>query len=177
MASSTSSIKSLPKEAKKRFRRSRRGKHPWIPWLFPSRARSKRFPISRYENRMSRLIVGAHPAERLVRTLAAVIEIRGFQARERVGRQRVAFGFDVDIVNLRRIKPEDLLFIFLGDLLIPDLLTHLVRDLEALEGVDHPLRRAPPEAVRSPDHVIHPIRLHVLAHPVHCHHGLAHPHP
>src|SRR4029450_10925010 len=43
-----------------------------------------------------------------------------------------------------------------------ELRAELVRDLEALEGVDHPLRRTPPEAVRAPEDVVHAVVLDVL---------------
>ena len=64
---------------------------------------------------MGRLIVGAHPTECLVRTLAAVLEVRRLQPRKRIGRQRIAFRIHVEAVNLGCIQPEDLLLVFLGD--------------------------------------------------------------
>src|SRR5436309_9041810 len=146
---------------------------PTWSWA-PSRRPTGNMPstaasVRRFESRMSGLIVGAHPAERLIRALAAIIEIGGFQARECVGGQWVALGLAVDVLDSGPVQPEDLQFGFLADLLVAKLLAQLVRDLEALECVDHPLRRTPPEAVRSPDHVIHAIRLDVLPHAVHGH--------
>src|ERR1051325_3479579 len=94
------------------------------------------------------LVVGAHPAVSGVATLAAVFNVSGLQAVERVSRQGVAFGFHIDLVEPRRVQSEYLCFVFFGDFLVAELLAHLVADLEALKGINSPLRRAPPQTVR-----------------------------
>src|SRR6266480_1092372 len=53
------------------------------------------------------------------------------------------------IVEPRRIEAEDLALVLRGELRIAVLLRHLLRDLEAPEGLDLPLRRAVPERVRA----------------------------
>src|SRR2546429_596815 len=78
-------------------------------------------------------------------------------------RQGFAFGFYIYLVKPRGVQPEDHRLILFGDLLITKLFTHLIGHLEALEGVDAPLRRAPPQTICSPDRVIRAIVLDVLA--------------
>src|SRR5205807_2145825 len=52
---------------------------------------------------------------------------------------------------------------------IAELLAELVTDLESLEGVYGPLRRAPPQTICSPDYMVSAVGLDVLAHAMHGH--------
>src|SRR5215471_14945512 len=90
-------------------------------------------------------VVGPDPAISPVAALAAAVHISRLQARQRVGRQGVALRLHVEAVDARRIQAEDLGLVLFGDLLVAELLADLIGDLEALERVDHPLRRSPPQ--------------------------------
>src|SRR6266436_5959554 len=79
------------------------------------------------------LVVGANPTECLVRTPASVVEIRRLELRYRIVGQRIALRLQIDVIEPRRILPEDLRFVFFGDLLVAEFLAHLVADLESLE--------------------------------------------
>src|SRR5467141_1831323 len=73
------------------------------------------------------------------------------------------------LVELRRIEAEDLAPVLHGELRIAVLFRHLLRDLEAPEGLDLPLRRAVPERIRAEHdalrpHVLHELPQHVRAH-------------
>src|SRR6266480_929921 len=80
------------------------------------------------------------------------------------------------LVELRRIEAEDLALILRGELRIAVLFRHLLRDLEAPEGLDLPLRRTVPERIRA-EHdalrpeVFHELPQHVRAHARERHHA------
>src|SRR4030095_10811216 len=86
------------------------------------------------------LVVGSHPAVGRVAALPTSFKIGYLQLVQRISRQRLSLGFNIYLVEFCRVQPEDLCLVFLGDLLVAKLLTHLVADLETLEGVDTPLR-------------------------------------
>src|SRR3989442_1477044 len=66
------------------------------------------------------------------------------------------------LVEPRRIEAEDLALVLRAELRIAVLLRHLLRDLEAPEGLDLPLRRAVPERVRAEHDALRPQVLHEL---------------
>src|SRR6266705_4338538 len=107
------------------------------------------------------LVVGSHPAVGRIAALPAAIYVSNLHLLERIRGQRFSFGCDINLVELGGVQPEDLRLVFLGDLLVAELLAHLVTDLEALERVDSPLRRSPPQTVRAPDHVVGAVVLDV----------------
>src|SRR5436853_5314953 len=72
------------------------------------------------------------------------------------------------LVELCRIEAEDLALVLRGELWIAVPFRHLLRDLEAPEGLDLPLRRAIPERIRRAHaalrpHVPHQLPAHVPA--------------
>src|SRR5882762_1468631 len=73
------------------------------------------------------------------------------------------------LVELRRIQAEDLALVLRGELRIAVLLRHLLRDLEAPEGLDLPLRRAVPERIRAEHDALRPQVLHELPQHVRAH--------
>src|SRR5437879_2360695 len=115
------------------------------------------------------LVVGTHPAIHSIAAQAAAIQVRRLDSFERIRRQGFAFGSYIYLVKPRGVQPEDHRLILFGDLLITKLFTHLIGHLEALEGVDAPLRRAPPQTISPPDRVIRAIVLDVLAQAVRRH--------
>src|SRR6478752_2447408 len=94
-----------------------------------------------------RLAISPHPAVGGVGPLAALAQIGLLQAAERVFGKGLPTGFDIDAVNLRGVEAENLGFVVFGQLGISELVAQLVGDLKALERIDDPLRRAPPEAI------------------------------
>src|SRR5712692_4559693 len=66
------------------------------------------------------------------------------------------------LVELRRVEAEDLAPVLRGELRIAVLFRHLLRDLEAPEGLDLPLRRAVPERIRAEHDALRPQVLHEL---------------
>src|SRR2546425_7310779 len=115
------------------------------------------------------LVVGAHPAIHSVAAQAAAIQVRRLDSFERIRRQGFAFGFYIYLVKPRGVQPEAHRLTLFGDLLITKLFTHLIGHLEALEGVEAPWRRAPPQTICPPDYVIRAIVLDVLAQAVRRH--------
>src|SRR5262245_5383143 len=81
-----------------------------------------------------------HPAIRRVAPPAALAEVLLLELAERVGREGLAMGGDIDAIDLGRVQAEDFRLVLLGQLLIAELLAQLVGNLEALEGFDDPLR-------------------------------------
>src|SRR5216684_491612 len=91
---------------------------------------------------------------------ARLVILRHRLVRGNAGRQ---------LVEPRRIEAEDLALVLRGELRIAVLFRHLLRDLEAPEGLDLPLRRAVPERIRAEHdalrpHVLHELPQHVRAH-------------
>src|SRR5882724_4761469 len=99
----------------------------------------------------------AHPTIRRVLTLPATIQKGGLEPRQGVLRKRLELCRRIDAVDFGGVQAEDLGLVLLGELGIAELLAQLVSDLEALEGFDDPLRRTPPQAIRSPDDVVHAV--------------------
>src|SRR5207247_10518213 len=64
------------------------------------------------------------------------------------------------LVEPRRIAAEHLALVLRAELRIAVLLRHLLRDLEAPEGLDLPLRRAVPDRVRAEYDALRPQVLH-----------------
>src|SRR5713226_10223210 len=120
------------------------------------------------------LVVGAHPAIHSVAAHAAAIQVRRLDSFKRIRRQGFALRLYIYLVKLRGVQPEDLRLIHFGELLVTKLFTHLVGHLEAFEGVDPPLRRAPPQTISPPDYVIRAIVLDVLPQAVRRHHRIDH---
>src|SRR5215470_19877180 len=100
---------------------------------------------------ISLLIVRPDPAISRVLTRDPRVLVRLLDLGDDIGLDRVTLRLHVHAVNPRGIQAEDLRFHFLGQLGITELLAELVADLEALEGIDGPLRRSPPQAVGAPD--------------------------
>src|SRR5712691_13309017 len=73
------------------------------------------------------------------------------------------------LVELRRIEAEDLALVLRGELRIAVLFRCLLRDLEAPEGFDLPLRRAVPERIRAEHDALRPQVLHELPQHVRAH--------
>src|SRR5258706_4075244 len=121
----------------------------------------------------SPLVFSTHPAIHSVAALAAAIQISRLESFKRVRRQGFALRLYIYLVKPRRVQPEDLRLILFGKLLVAKLLAHLVRHLAPFEGIDAPLRRAPPQAISHPDYVVRAVILEVFAQTVRRHHRIA----
>src|SRR5438105_15920860 len=122
----------------------RRSPHPLIfpPWS----AASSAVDSSR---------IRPNPAISRILALPALIQVRRLELAQGICRQPVAFRLDIHAVEPSRIETEDLRLIFLGQLGVAERRTQLIGDLEALERIDHPLGRTPPQTIRPPDHMVH----------------------
>src|SRR5207302_916006 len=133
-------------------------------------------PVARVSPR--REVVLAQLRE-LVAPIAAGLGISGIvqgrlkpvrDARLVILRHRLVHGHaGWQLVELRRIEAEDLALVLRGELRIAVPFRHLLRDLEAPEGLDLPLRRTVPERIRAEHdalrpHVLHELPQHVRAH-------------
>src|SRR5260370_23301761 len=137
------------------------------------RTQTKPAPTRRWKGKPQvNLVVGAHPTIYSVAAQAAAIQVRRLDSFKRIRRQGFAFGLYIYLVEPRGVQPEDLRLIHFGELLVTKLFTHLVGHLEAFEGVNPPLRRAPPQAISPPDRVIRAIVLDVLAPAIRRHHRI-----
>src|SRR5262245_28794231 len=147
-------------------------------WSLPQAAGSSCWAGSRSANRTSSAAntagrrksgIRPHPSVGRVGALSTLAQIGLLELAQRVRGKRLPPGRNIDAVNLRRIEPKNLCLVLFRQLLVAELLAQLVGDLEPLEGLDHPLRRAPPETIRAPDDVVGPKMLNVLAHQVLAH--------
>jgi hypothetical protein len=77
---------------------------------------------------------------------------------QNVHRQFVAFRTDIDSKYPRGVEAKDLFFHLPCEGLIVMLVEELVGNLKSSERFNLPLRRAIPDGVRSPKHVIDPER-------------------
>ena len=77
------------------------------------------------------LIIRPHPAVCCIAAMSAAIEIGDLELLECIGGHRFSLGFDVDVVKPRGVQPEDICLVFLGELLVSELLAELVCDLES----------------------------------------------
>src|SRR2546423_1686202 len=84
------------------------------------------------------LIVGSQPAISRIAALPASFEVSSLQLLQPVSRERIASGFDINVVDPGRVEAEDLRLVFFGDLSVAELLAHLIADLEPLEGINYP---------------------------------------
>src|SRR5689334_14746015 len=64
------------------------------------------------------LIIGANPAVGPVHRPAAPVEIGRLEAAQRIGRQRIAPGLQIHLVQPGGVLAEDLGLVLLGDLLV-----------------------------------------------------------
>jgi len=78
----------------------------------------------------------------------------------------------VHVVQSGRVQAEDSRLVVFAKLGVAELLANLVGNLESLESVDHPLRRAPPEAIGAPNDMVGAVVFDVLADQVHGHLGV-----
>src|SRR5262245_38491125 len=108
-----------------------------------------------------------HPAElRVAGTGRSLVLLAHLS--DLVALNRFALSFDIDLVNPRRVQPEDLGFDFGGEFLVAEFFCHFVADLEASEAFDLRLRAAAPDRVRSPnDMVFAPGQIQHLAEEMH----------
>src|SRR2546422_1901333 len=154
------------------FRSSRASTSVWGSWFYKHQVPTG--PKTDCLSAERTLVVGAHPAIHSVAAQAAAIQVRRLDSFKRIRRQGFALRLYIYLVKLRGVEPEDLRLILFGELLVTKLFTHLIGHLEALEGVDAPLRRAPPQAISPPDYVIRAIVLDVLAQAMRRHHRIDH---
>src|SRR5262249_49374349 len=89
--------------------------------------------------------------------------LRQLDLLQAIGRHGAALLLDLDAVEPRGVLAEDPPLHLRGERRIAELLLHRSRDLERHEGVDEPLRRAPPYRVSPPDDVARAERLQQLA--------------
>src|SRR5919108_5514102 len=82
------------------------------------------------------------------------LEIRHLDPAEVVLRQRVTRGIDVNAEDPRGVQPENLRLHRARERRIPVLLDQHLGNFKAPERFDLPLRRAVPDRVRSPQHVV-----------------------
>src|SRR4030095_10912705 len=84
----------------------------------------------------------------------ALVPIRHLHAAQVVLRDLVALGVDVDAEHARRVQPEDPLLDLPRERRVSVPVDEGLRDLEAPERLDLPLRRAVPDRVRPPQDVV-----------------------
>ena len=66
-------------------------------------------------------------------SLAALVEIGSLSAAERIIRKRLEFLVHVKAIDLRRIQIKDVRFVLFGELLVTELFTQLVMNLELVK--------------------------------------------
>src|SRR5437899_7051761 len=106
------------------------------------------------------------PAVPAVARHRAVVEVRHLHASQVVLRNLVALRGHVDAEDAGGVQAEDLLLLAAREWRIVVLLDERRGHLETAERLDLPLRRAVPDRVGTPQHVVRPERADDLAEPV-----------
>src|SRR5262245_1694012 len=117
----------------------------------------------RWRTRQSTPPSAGDPAVPAVGGGGALVEVGHLDAGEVVLRDLVALGVDVDSEQARGVEAEDLLLHRARERSVAVRGYQRRRDLEAAERVDLPLRRAVPDRVRAPEHMVGAERGHDLA--------------
>src|SRR5262249_58950551 len=97
---------------------------------------------------LSRLL--EHPAVLREARSRAFVTIWGLQLRHVIGGYGVTVQAGVDAVETRGAEAEDLRLHRRRQRLVPEALHQRFRHREAAQGLDLPLRRAPPDGIGSP---------------------------
>src|SRR5258708_10405468 len=102
------------------------------------------------------------PAVPVVARVGALLEITHLDPAQIVGGNLVAPGVHIDAENPRAVQAEDLLLHRTGQRCVAMPLDQGVGNLETAERFDLPLRRAIPDRIGSPKHVIRAERVDQL---------------
>src|SRR6266481_7416644 len=101
-----------------------------------------------------RALLSRHPAVPAVARNGPVVEIRHLHARQVVLRNLVALRGHVETEDTGGIQPEDLLLLAARQWRVVVLLDQPGGHLEATKRLDLPLRRAVPDRVGTPQHMV-----------------------
>src|SRR5260370_21831418 len=83
-----------------------------------------------------------------------VLPVFASDARQAIGADGIAPGFDVDMEQPGGIQPEDLVLDDVGQLRILELFQQLIGHLQTAQAFDLPLRAAAPDRIGAPEDVI-----------------------